>query len=222
MDKYDELKHNFKFLKKAYDLVKEDFPKLFRNSSDYTEEDEKNWDIALKKIDDNFITPEEQDFIEIWGDTDGTIGLIDYVYQNKNQFESFKESTNKYVKAFRESCRKLEEAPIGYIPGDEYRNDEKYEYTINDTAVSNLKKACEDLYKVSQIQLFKNNSSAIGMNDLNRDAMQTAMRCIDILNEFFEAYDIQPVYTNWVGGNKSHPTIHRNKEKSMDKSNYNI
>ena len=109
MDKYKKLKYNPKFLKKAYDLVKEDFPKLFRDDNNYTKEDEKNWDIALNRIYDNFVTPEEQDFIEIWGDTDGTIGLIDHVYQNKNQFELFNESTNKYVKAFRESCKKLEE-----------------------------------------------------------------------------------------------------------------
>lgn len=113
MNKYEKLKYNPKFLKKAYDLVKEDFPKLFRDDNNYTEEDEKNWDIALDKIYNNFVTPEEQDFIEIWGETDGTIGLLDHIYQNKNQFESFGESTNRYVKAFRESCRKLEEVSVG-------------------------------------------------------------------------------------------------------------
>jgi len=106
MDKYEKLKYNPQFLKKAYDLVKDDFPKLFKDGDDYTEEDEKNWNIALDKIYNNFVTPEEDDFIEIWGETDGTIGLIDYVHENMNQFM---ESSDKYVEAFRESCRKLEE-----------------------------------------------------------------------------------------------------------------
>lgn len=110
MDEYEKLKYNPQFLKKAYDLVKDDFPKLFKDGDDYTEEDEKNWNIALNKIYDNFVTPEEDDFIEIWGETDGTIGLIDYVHENENQFM---ESSDKYVEAFRESCRKLEEVSVG-------------------------------------------------------------------------------------------------------------
>ncbi len=109
MDEYEKLKYNPQFLKKAYDLVKDDFPKLFKDDDDYTEEDEKNWNIALDKIYNNFVTPEEDDFIEIWGETDGTIGLIDYVHENENQFKSFEESSNKYVKAFREACKKIEE-----------------------------------------------------------------------------------------------------------------
>lgn len=165
MDKYEKLKYNPKFLKKAYDLVKEDFPKLFRDDNNYTEEDEKNWDIALDKIYNNFVTPEEQDFIEIWGETDGTIGLLDHIYQNKNQFESFGESTNKYIQAFREAVEKLQEenAATKHFRGDTESNRQSWGKGNLISDANEIFASIEHFlaeYDMSNSQEYKTNSQA--------------------------------------------------------------
>ena len=135
-------------------------------------------------------------------------------------------SANKYVKVFKEAVEKLEETPIGFIDKNDFaggprREDYEYEYTINDEAIHDLKRAAKYLKDVakSQVNWRKYNSRLIGTNDINMDASRTAEFCIDALNEFFNAYDIEPIETSWMKFDNANPPLWRNKNKSMDKDN---
>lgn len=125
---------------------------------------------------------------------------------------------NKYVLAFREAVEKLEEAPTAEYEDDFY--DEPYksgteDYEIDMDIANKITDIIKQLNIIGKNNKYLDQEGIKWKNHFNRDAIQIARQCSDLLSELLNSYDLPSPELkdmHYVGRRKDEP-IRWNREK---------
>lgn len=139
---------------------------------------------------------------------------LDFFRKNK-----MSESTNKYIKAFRESCRKLEETPTAEYEYNFY--DEPYEngtqtYDISTDIVNRITSIIKQLNIIGKKSTYEDDDGSTWKNHFNLDAIHIARQCSDLLSELLNSYELSSPKlrnVNYVNRKENEP-IRWNRDKN--------